>query len=81
MALETSDQFRQAIRVRQYSPQTEKSDWYWIRYFLRLHKLRQSSEMSEPEVSGCGGFWLRPFPQHQKCARARRTKKGRHPAP
>ena len=29
------DQFREAIRVRHYSPRTEKTYWYWIRYFIR----------------------------------------------
>ncbi len=45
------DQFRDAIRVRHYSPRTEKTYWYWIRYFIRFHKLRHPAEMSEPEVS------------------------------
>ena len=45
------DQFREAIRVRHYSPRTEKTYWYWIRYFIRFHKLRHPAEMSEPEVS------------------------------
>ncbi|WP_101674762.1 phage integrase N-terminal SAM-like domain-containing protein [Alloalcanivorax mobilis] len=45
------DQFRDAIRVRHYSPRTEKTYWYWIRYFIRFHQLRHPSEMAEPEVS------------------------------
>lgn len=38
------DQFRDAIRVRHYSPRTEKTYWYWIRYFIRFHKLRNPLE-------------------------------------
>tara|TARA_R110001606_G_C15373191_1_gene649754 strand:- start:1481 stop:1888 length:408 start_codon:yes stop_codon:yes gene_type:complete len=45
------DQFRDAIRVRHYSPRTGKTYWYWIRYFIRFHKLRHPAEMSEPGVS------------------------------
>ncbi|ASK32875.1 recombinase XerD (plasmid) [Alcanivorax sp. N3-2A] len=45
------DQFRDAIRVRHYSPRTEKTYWYWIRYFIRFHQLRHPSQMAEPEVS------------------------------
>ena len=45
------DQFRDAIRVHHYTPRTEKTFWYWIRYFIRFHKLHHPAEMSEPEVS------------------------------
>ncbi len=44
------DQFREAIRVRHYSHRTEKTYWYWIRYFIRFHKLRHPAEMAEREV-------------------------------
>jgi hypothetical protein len=49
--LRLRDQFRKAIRVRHYSPRTEKTYWYWIRYFIRFRKLRPPSEIPEPEVS------------------------------
>lgn len=45
------DQFRNAIRVRHYSIRTEKTYWYWIRYFIRFHRMRHPSKMAEPEVS------------------------------
>lgn len=45
------DQFREAIRVRHYSHRTEKTYWYWIRYFIRFHKMRHPAEMAEREVS------------------------------
>ena len=45
------DQFRNAIRVRHYSVRTEKTYWYWIRYFIRFHRMRHPSEMAAPQVS------------------------------
>ena len=45
-AMETSskprlqEQFRAVMRLHHYSIRTEKSYWYWIRYFIRFHKLR-----------------------------------------
>jgi len=44
------DQVRQVIRTRHYSIRTEKSYWYWIRYFIRFHDLRHPAEMGEREV-------------------------------
>ncbi|QVL44705.1 MAG: phage integrase N-terminal SAM-like domain-containing protein [Alcanivorax sp.] len=49
--LRLRDQFRDAIRMRHYSPWTEKTYWYWIRYFIRFHKLRPPAELSERKVS------------------------------
>src|SRR5690606_26724286 len=45
------DQFRNAIRVRHYSIRTEKTYWYWIRYFIRFHKLKHPLTMAEQDVS------------------------------
>ena len=45
------DQVRNAIRVRHYSLRTEKTYWYWIRYFIRFHRMRHPLKMAEPEVS------------------------------
>ncbi len=44
------EQVRSVIRTRRYSRRTEKSYWYWIRYFIRFHNLRHPREMGEPEV-------------------------------
>jgi len=44
------EQVRAIIRTRRYSPRTEKTYWYWIRYFIRFHDLRHPREMAEPEV-------------------------------
>lgn len=44
------DQFRAVIRLRRYSIRTEKSYWYWIRYFIRFHGLRHPSMMGPDEV-------------------------------
>ncbi|MCK0538480.1 site-specific integrase [Alcanivorax quisquiliarum] len=51
------DQFRNAIRVRHYSIRTEKTYWYWIRYFIRFHKLKHPLAMPEQDA---GAFlsWL-----------------------
>jgi hypothetical protein len=32
--------FRGAIRSRHYSRRTEKSYWYWIRWFIRFHGMQ-----------------------------------------
>jgi integron integrase len=44
------DQVRAVIRTRRYSRRTEKSYWYWIRYFIRFHDLQHPSTMGPPEV-------------------------------
>jgi integron integrase len=43
--------FRNAIRVRHYSIRTEKTYWYWIRYFIRFHRMRHPRELGEREVA------------------------------
>lgn len=45
------DQVRDVIRLNHYSIRTEKSYWYWIRYFIRFHKLRHPLEMGPDEVN------------------------------
>ena len=45
------NQFRAVIRLHHYSIRTEKSYWYWIRYFIRFHKLRHPLEMGPAEVN------------------------------
>ncbi len=45
------DQFRAVIRVNHYSIRTEKSYWYWIRYFIRFHQLRHPLELGPAEVN------------------------------
>lgn len=45
------EQFRAVIRLHHYSIRTEKSYWYWIRYFLRFHKMRHPLEMGPSEVN------------------------------
>lgn len=44
------DQVREVIRLRRYSRRTEKSYWYWIRFYIRFHDMRHPSDMAEPEV-------------------------------
>ena len=44
------EQVRRVIRTRRYSRRTEKTYWYWIRYFIRFHNLQHPLEMGEQEV-------------------------------
>lgn len=45
------DQVRAVIRVNHYSIRTEKTYWYWIRYFIRFHQMRHPRDMGSPEVN------------------------------
>ncbi len=45
------EKVREAIRVRHYSRRTEKTYWYWIRYYIRFHNMRHPAEMAEAEVA------------------------------
>jgi hypothetical protein len=45
------DLLHRAIGVRFYSRRTEKTYWYWIRYFIRFHHMRHPSEMGAAEVT------------------------------
>ena len=44
------EQVRDSIRARHMSFRTEKTYLYWIRRFIRFHKLRHPREMGAPEV-------------------------------
>jgi len=43
--------FSEAIRARHYSLRTEKTYWYWIRYFIFFHRKRHPAEMGAAEVT------------------------------
>jgi len=45
------DRFREAIRSRHFSRRTEKTYWYWVRYFIYFHGKRHPAEMGAGEVS------------------------------
>lgn len=45
------EQFRAVIRVNHYSIRTEKSYWYWIRYFIRFNQMRHPLELGPTEVN------------------------------
>lgn len=45
------EQFRAVIRVNHYSIRTEKSYWYWIRYFIRFNQMRHPLELGPQEVN------------------------------
>lgn len=44
------DRVREAIRSRHYSRRTEKTYWYWMRFFIRYHGMRHPAEMGGAEV-------------------------------
>jgi len=46
------DRVREAIRVRHYSPRTEKAYIFWIRRFIVFHRKRHPDTMGEPEIAG-----------------------------
>ena len=45
------EQVRNVIRVNHYSVRTEKSYWYWIRYFIRFHHMKHPRDMGPQEVN------------------------------
>jgi integron integrase len=45
------DRFRDAVRSRHYSRRTEKTYWYWVRYFIFFHSKRHPAEMGAEQVS------------------------------
>src|SRR5947208_6433840 len=46
-----ADRFREEIRSRQYSRRTEKTYWYWVRYFIFFHEKRHPATMGAQEVT------------------------------
>lgn len=44
------DQLRERIRYFHYSIRTEEIYVYWVRSFIRFHRLRHPLSMSGPEV-------------------------------
>ncbi|SEO73309.1 site-specific integrase [Aquisalimonas asiatica] len=44
------DVVRDVIRTRRYSPRTEKTYWYWIRYFIRFHNMSHPRELGKADV-------------------------------
>ncbi len=45
------DQFEAVMRLHHYSIRTERTYWYWIRYFIRFHRMRHPREMGTLEVN------------------------------
>jgi len=45
------DQVRAVIRVNHYSIRTEKTYWYWIRYFIRFQQMKHPRDMGPAEVN------------------------------
>lgn len=45
------DQYRNQIRLKQYSPRTEKTYVHWVREYILYHKKRHPNEMGVPEIN------------------------------
>ncbi len=45
------DQVCAVIRVNHYSIRTEKTYWYWIRYFIRFQQMKHPRDMGPREVN------------------------------
>lgn len=50
MAVKLMERYRAAIRVHQYSFQTERVYSDWVRQFIHFHQLRHPEDMGAPEV-------------------------------
>lgn len=44
------DQYRDALRLKQYSPRTEKTYTLWVRSYILFHQKRHPQEMGLPEI-------------------------------
>ncbi|MEZ4599011.1 MAG: integron integrase [Syntrophotaleaceae bacterium] len=45
------DLLKQALRVRHYSPRTEKTYCEWVKRYIFFHNVRHPAEMAEPEIN------------------------------
>jgi hypothetical protein len=45
------DRVRDTVRALHYSRKTEHSYCYWIRFFVRYHRMRHPSDMGAQEIS------------------------------
>jgi integron integrase len=45
------DQFREQIRLKQYSPRTEKTYIHWVRQYILFHNKRHPRELGVPEIN------------------------------
>jgi hypothetical protein len=44
------DQYRDALRLKQYSPRTEETYTLWVRSYILFHNKRHPKEMGLPEI-------------------------------
>ncbi|WP_254902868.1 site-specific integrase [Halomonas sp. CSM-2] len=44
------ERVKAALRVKRYSLRTEKTYCYWIRFFIRFHRMRHPASMAGNEV-------------------------------
>lgn len=53
--LKLMDRVRATMHVKRYSPRTEKTDCYWIRSFIRFHRVCHPASMGAPESKSNAG--------------------------
>lgn len=51
MASKFLEEIRRHMRMRGYSLKTEKAYLYWIKYFIRFHKLKHPKDIGESELT------------------------------
>lgn len=51
MASKFLEEIRRHMRMRGYSPKTEKAYLYWIKCFIRFNKLKHPKEIGDNEVT------------------------------
>ncbi|WP_244511328.1 phage integrase N-terminal SAM-like domain-containing protein [Vreelandella arcis] len=52
------ERVKAALRVKHYSFRTEKTYCYWIRFFIRFHKMRHPANMAGNEVRQFLRTWI-----------------------
>ncbi|MBD7976577.1 integron integrase [Serpens gallinarum] len=45
------EQFQAVMRLHHYSIRTEQAYWYWIRFYIRFHRMRHPREMGAAQVN------------------------------
>lgn len=67
------DAVRDAVRVRQYGSRTGQAYVYWIKRFIRCHRMHHTRDMGASEL----GAYLHLVVRRQITIRDDRTRKGR----
>ena len=52
-SLPLRNRFRTVVMQNHYSRRTEKTYWYWMRFYIHFHGRRHLLELSESDVTAC----------------------------